>query len=210
MVLFVVLGAVASLAMAVYAIAVVDEAPSSFDVALLIFTGIAAVVGWLGLLVTFLTYRLEAGRVPRPSVGMRLPDGSVGTTLHLQMQLVDPTTNFEDEIAQRRSELLARSDAARSSIASAFLGSMYEQRILDYEEEVAEYLDDYGDYLKSMAMWDSIWRRSYVLTLVFSNEKAGVPATGLRGEFHFPDDDDAPRVTTYSSLPSPPRGATPA
>src|SRR6266498_3463012 len=53
-----------------YAVAVAPGAKTKFEAALLFFTAAAAVTGFLGLIVSWLSYRLEAGRVPKPDLAI--------------------------------------------------------------------------------------------------------------------------------------------
>ncbi len=52
---------------ATYALAVAPKARTSYELAVLVFAASAAGIGWLGVVVAWLTYRLEAGKVPRPT-----------------------------------------------------------------------------------------------------------------------------------------------
>ncbi len=73
----------------VYAVAVAPGAKTKFEAAVLFFTAAAAVTGFLGLIVSWLSYRLEAGRVPKPDLAI-VSDGELVRRWDLEIELLDP------------------------------------------------------------------------------------------------------------------------
>lgn len=198
--------ACAALGMVAYALSVTDEAATSFDVALLVFAVLAAVVTCLDVVVSVMSYRRELARVPRPSLQMQLPDGSTGGHLRLEVQITEPANEFDALIERRRAQLEQQLERSRGSVglvASSFF-TLPDSAVKGYRDEVEVHLRKYGDYLERKALWDSIWRRSYVTVLVFENNRAGVPASGVRVQLHFPEEEEGVRVFSYRDMPDPP------
>jgi hypothetical protein len=105
---FAVVGTVAAI---LYAISVSSAAKTSLDVALLVFTCAAAVIGYLGLIVTWRSYRLEVGRVPKPDLAI-LDDGKTTTRREIAIELLD--SEDDSEVAAR---LARETEAMEESIA---------------------------------------------------------------------------------------------
>jgi hypothetical protein len=203
--LFVILAVAGTIAMVLYAAVVFPAAPSSFQLAILVFTGIAAVVGFLGLILSYLTYRIEAGRVPRPDIAIKSPDGTWGKSLSLEAAFIEPTEAFEDLVNERKRELDEAANTERPHpLVGGFISAGFNYDLGRYKRDVEEHLKEYRDYLEMKELWDTFWRRSYVTVFGFSNEKAGVPASGIKVEIHFPEEDDGIRILRFADLPERP------
>jgi hypothetical protein len=202
-ILFLILAGAGTLAMVLYAAAVAPSAPSSFQLAILVFTGIAAVVGFLGLLVSYLSYRMEAGRVPRPDIAIRLPDGSWSKHLVLHAAFFEPSEEFDAAVEERRRGLADAATQAHTGIKD-FISAGLQYDMDRYRREVEEHLDAYRTHLEWAEVWDTFWRRSYVTVIGFNNEKAGVPASGIKVAIHFPEEEEGIRIFPLDELPDPP------
>lgn len=201
-IVFVILAVAGTIAMVLYAAAVFPAAPSSFQLAILVFTGIAAVVGFLGLILSYLTYRIEAGRVPRPDIAIRLPGDSWAKFLSLEAAFIEPTKAFDDLINKRKHELDEATNVQRPHpLVGGFISAGFSYDLGRYEREVEEHLKKYRDYLEMKELWETFWRRSYVTVLGFSNDQAGVPASGIKAQIHFPVEDEGMRVMRLTELP---------
>lgn len=202
---FVVLAAAGTGAMVLYAARVFPAAPSSFQLAILIFTGIAAVVGFLGLLVSYLTYRIEAGRVPKPDIAIRLPDGSWSRSLSLDAAFIESSEAFDDLVAERKSELDEAAKVARPHpLVGDVISASFQYDGERYQRDVERHIRRYREYLELKELWDNFWRRSYVTVVGFTNDKAGVPASGIKVAVHFPEDDEGMRILRLADLPEQP------
>src|SRR6266498_4800816 len=87
-----------------YAVAVAPGAKTKFEAALLFFTAAAAVTGFLGLIVSWLRYRLEAGRVPKPDLAI-VTDGKLVHRWDIQIELLDPEADVSSEVQRQRQRL---------------------------------------------------------------------------------------------------------
>lgn len=196
-------------AMVLYAALVLPGAPSNFQVAVLFFTAVAAIVGFLGLLVSFLTYRMEAGRVPKPDLRIRDAEGDWTQRLRLEAAFIEPTEAFDQEVEARRSELDALRTAGRASALGGFVQVNYESDVARYKKDVEQYLKEFEEHLKFKSLWECFWRRSFVTVLGVTNDKAGVPASGIQLSVHFPEEGDGIRILPLSQLPPPPKEPEP-
>jgi len=209
----------------VYAVAVAPGAKTKFEAAVLFFTAAAAVTGFLGLIVSWLSYRLEAGRVPKPDLAI-VSDGELVRRWDLEIELLDPEPDVAAEVQQERQRLEAviermrqPAKSAPTTLAAAVLGSAWtagqvsDEAITNYQKEVDEYLERYEEYLKERHLAEAFWARSRELVFAFTNERAGVPAEGFRAVIHIPTDDDlhvierpeAPDLGDPPKAPPPPR-----
>jgi ABC-type multidrug transport system permease subunit len=68
---------VETLAFVVYGLGVIPDAPNSFELAVLIFTGTASIFGWITLWISWVSYRLDAARVPRPDLSIIANDAAI-------------------------------------------------------------------------------------------------------------------------------------
>lgn len=206
--LSVILAVAGTAAMVLYAAAVFPGAPSTFQVAILFFTAIAAIVGFLGLLVSFLTYRMEAGRVPRPDLTIRDVNGTWTQSLRLEAAFIEPIEDVDKEIQARKAELDALKTVKASSLGG-YVQFNFQYDVGRYEKDVERYLKEFEEYLKFKSLWDCFWRRSFVAVFGVTNEKAGVPASGIQLSVHFPEEDEGMRILPLSELPAPPKEPEP-
>lgn len=195
-------------AMIGYFAVVAPEAPSSFQLSILIFTGLAALVGWLGLLISWLTYRLEAGKVPRPDLAI-LVDGKPTKHWRVPVEFVQPRGQFSDEIEMERRELLKLlpplpKKGGASHIAAWQAFSPFESHRRDqYQIRVESYLEEYEQYLSDQEVHNAFWKRSHVLILAFTNERAGAPAEGVKVLIRMPDKDEVETMEATEVPPEP-------
>lgn len=204
-ILFVILASVGTLAMVLYAATVLPAAPSSFQLAILIFTGIAAVVGFLGLIVSYLTYRLEAGRVPRPDLAIRQPDGTWAKSLSLDAAFLETPEGLDGEVELRRKALDSVRDQSRPVLRfGEVLGFGHQLALERFQKDVDNHLREFREYLEMNALWESFWRRSYIAVFGVTNDKAGVPASGIKIAVHFPEQSEGIRVLRLADLPDRP------
>lgn len=205
MFLFLALGIAGAGAMVVYGASVLPAAPSPFQLAVLVFTGIAAVVGFLGLIVSFVTLRMEAGRVPRPDVAIRGSGGTWSKTLSLDAAFIEPATEFPGEIDERQRSLehASRVEQPHPLVAS-FIASNFQSDLGRYERDVENHLKQFQEHLEMKSIWDSFWRRSYVAVFALTNDKAGVPASGIKMSIHFPEEEEGIRIFRLEDLPDRP------
>ncbi len=208
----------------VYALAVAPGAKTKFEEATLFFAAAAAVTGFLGLIVSWLNYRLEAGRVPKPDLAI-VTDGKLVHRWDIQIELLDPEADVSSEVQRQRQRLSEEIERLRqppastaTSLAAAVLGGAFgskqvsEEAIADYRKEVEDYLRRYEEYLRDRRVTDVFWARSRELVFAFTNERAGVPAEGVRAVIHIPTDDDlhvvemddVPETRNPPEVPSPP------
>lgn len=184
-------------AMVGYFFWVASKAPSPFELALLIFAGVAAIVGWLGLWISWLTYRLEAGKVPKPDVAI-LVDGIPSKEWNVSVDLTDPADDFSREVEAERARLkglLAPSPSSKQPLAGfAALQGIFSQVTSEQRESylsrIDDYLPEYEEHLKEKALLEAFWKRSHPFVLAFTNERAGVPAQGVKVILRMPDKDE--------------------
>lgn len=202
-----------------YAGAVAPGAKTKLNLAILIFTTAAAVTGFLGLVVAWLGYRLEAGRIPRPDLAI-VAGGELVRKWEIEIDVLDPAAGLEAAVKQERARMEGVIDKLRPAkgpitpataalISSSFMfREVSEQDIADYRKEVAEYLSEYATFLKHRRAIEVLRARSAQLVLAFTNERAGVPAEGVRAVIRFPTDDGF-RVWNPSDIPEPPDAPEP-
>ncbi len=158
----------------------------------LLFTAAAAVTGFLGLVVSWLSFRLESGRVPRPDLAV-VSDGKLVRRWELEIELLDPEPDVSAETQKERRRLEAVIEKyehparpAPTSLAAVVLGSAFtasevsDEAIADYRKDAEEYLGRYEEYLRKRHLVETFWARSRELIFAFTNERAGVPAEGVR------------------------------
>src|SRR5437016_5850931 len=80
-----------------YAVAVAPAATTRLEAALLFFTAAAAVTGYLGVLIGWLSYRLEAGRVPRPDLAI-VSEGDLVRNWTIEIEFLDPERDVSEDI----------------------------------------------------------------------------------------------------------------
>ena len=208
-----------------YAVAVAPGAKTMFEAAVLFFTAAAAVTGYLGVLVGWLSYRLEAGRIPKPDLAI-ISGGELVRRWELEIELRDPEPDVAADVQLERDRLerviakLKRPpDPPANSVSAALLGSAWMARqvsdgdIVEYRKDVEDYLDRYESYLKDHYLAESFWARSRQLVFAFTNQRAGVPAEGVRAVIRIPTDNDlhvmdkeeVPEVDDAPKAPTPPR-----
>lgn len=124
---FAILAIAGTTALVLTAIAVVGDARTSFDLAVLGFTAVAAIVGWLGLLISWLTYLLEAGKVPKPDLGF-LQDGKSVKRLRTELEVQQADTDFTNEIQTERERLLALVKPPTRSLTEQAYGGLWRYR----------------------------------------------------------------------------------
>jgi hypothetical protein len=198
-----------------YAFAVAPQAPTSFDRALLYLTAIAAATGLLGLIVSLLSYLLEAGRVPKPGLAF-LSEGKMLDRLTVEIDLTAPALDVSEELAierERQEAAIKAADAQRQASTLQFFSGNIDitQREMTNYQEVDKYLKKFEEYLKNKRLIEAFWARSRTVVLAFTNARAGVPAEGIRVEIHIPTDDDL-EVRELSEIPEvgdPPKPPTP-
>jgi hypothetical protein len=158
--IFGVLALAGTIGAVLYAIAVAPGAKTNFEAAVLIFFAAAALTGFLGLVVSWLSYRLESGRVPRPDLGI-VSDGKLVRRWELEIELLNPEPDVSAETEKERRRLEAVIEKyehparpAPTSLAAVVLGSAFtasevsDEAIADYRKDVEEYLGRYEEYLR--------------------------------------------------------------
>jgi hypothetical protein len=214
------LGTLGTLLLVLYAASVVRFANTPLQLALLVFTAFAAGLGWLGLLVSWLTYRLEAGRVPRPDV--RIMDGdSMLTEWKVQLQRYEPAESIESLVSEEREHQSRRANAARASgntrFSAFYVNQPTNEDWQEYANHVEAYLGEYEEYVKAIR-WRDIFRSiSRALFLVFTNDRGGAPANGVLVRLHFPEgeglrileQEEVPDEIEKPGAPSPPSPRSP-
>jgi hypothetical protein len=165
----------------------------------LVFTAAAAVTGYLGVLIGWLSYRLEAGRVPKPDLAI-VSEGDLVRHWYIEIELLDPEPEVSSETQNERErmegviERLKPSADTAATRGAALMGPwvkhVSEGAIAEYRKEVEEYLGEYQAYLKDRHLAETFWARSRRLVFAFTNERAGVPAEGVRAIIRLQTDDD--------------------
>jgi len=207
-----------------YAVAVAPGAKTKLEAAILFFTAAAAVTGYLGVLVGWLSYRLEAGRVPKPDLAI-VTEGQLVRRWDLEIELLEPEPDVSSEVRKERDRMksviakLKRSAAQPGSPTAAALVSSWMLKQIDdddiagYRKAVEEYLGEYESHLKDRYLAEAFWARSRQLVFAFTNERAGVPAEGVRAVIRIPTDEDLhvlkpsdiPEIGEAPTAPQPPR-----
>jgi len=216
-----VLAAAGTVSAVLYAFGVAPGAKTRFEAAILVFTAAAAITGYLGVLVGWLSYRLEAGKIPRPDLAI-VSEGNLVHHWDIEIELLDPEPDAAADLRTERERMesvianLRPADPA-SKRAAAIMGPWIEQvsetDVATYRKEVDGYLGEYEEYLRKRHLASAFWARSRRLVFAFTNERAGVPAEGVRTIIHVPTDEDMrliaesdiPEVEDAPRRPTPPR-----
>jgi len=211
-------------ATATYALAVAPKAKTPYELAVLVFAASAAGVGWLGVVVAWLTYRLEAGKVPRPDISI-IDAGSLVKRLTVSIDLSEPPDDFSERLEAERQKLEATvpeasdQDKARRQVGGfgeliAGLTIRPSKEDIDrYRGEIANYLRELEQYLRESALYEAFWKRAGLIILAFTNHKAGAPAEGVHAVLRVRNDDgirvldpdDIPERPEAPAAPQPPR-----
>jgi hypothetical protein len=216
--LFAVVGTIAAV---LIAIGVAPTAKTSLEVALLGFACAAAVSGFLGLIVSWLSYRLDAGRVPKPDLAI-LDDGKTTRRLEIAIELLD--SKDDSELA---AQLARETEAMEASIAKVeqprakrtsnlitnfdVAGHISDDDMAKYRAEVTDYLETYEARLRDKRAFDAVMARSREVIFAFTNDRAGVPGDGVRAVIRVPDGvrvlerSDVPEDPGMPGRPKPPR-----
>jgi hypothetical protein len=208
------LAAAGTVVIVLVAAGVVGEAKTSLDVAVLAFTGLAAAIGWLGLIVSWLTYQLEAGRVPRPDVRI-IDEGSLTSHWTVHLMRVAPAEDTAGILEREREELarakeVSRRPKAKGSLADLVGASSFlfpapsEDDLRRYDERVEEYIPRLERFLIEKRSYDEFWSISRPLLLAFTNDKGGAPADGVLIRLHFPDKKEGLVVHDVIGVPDKP------
>jgi hypothetical protein len=213
------LGAVGTLAAVLYALGVAPAAKTSLDTALLVFECAAAVIGFLGLILIWRSYRLQVGRVPRPDLAV-LDDGKPTKRWEIQVALLAALD--DNEVAAR---LARESDELEASIADversrakprsgsilnlAFPGTISDADMTTYRTEVSKYLQSYENHLRDKRAFDALSARAREVVFAFTNDRAGVPAEGVQAIIHVPDDVRVVKPSKFPIDPGMPGRPTP-
>ena len=212
-----VLAVTGTAAVIVYALSIAPEAKTRLDVALLLFTAAAAVTGYLGILISWTELRLEAGRVPKPDLAI-VQEGQLVKLWEVEIELLPPDPDVSAEVAEERSKLErligqveklpAKTGGLAASLAAAWaFGGVNADDIADYRKRIEEYLREYEGYVKEQRLFEAFRVRSKQVILAFTNERAGVPAEGLRAILRVPTGDDL-HLLSPSDLPEEPTAPT--
>jgi hypothetical protein len=219
------LATVGTLLIVFVAASVAGEAKTSLDVALLVFTGAAAAIGWLGLVVSWLTFRLEAGRVPRPDVKI-IDEGSLVSHWKLRLVRQAPRQDIERILEAEREQLARAKEASKRrsrkggtlsgyEMFSSLISAPSEDDLRRFDKRVETYLSELRQYLTEKQTYDEFWSISRPLLLAFTNDRGGAPADGVLVRLHFPDPEqglvvqdasDLPDEPDVPSRPAPPKG----
>lgn len=211
------LAVVGTVAAVLYAVAAAPGAKTKLDIAILVFTAAAAVTGFLGLVVAWLSYSLETGRIPKPDLAI-VAGGELVRDWHVEIDLLDPDAGVADALREehdRMEEVIGKLRPPNTPATTAALISnsfmfkeVSEKDIVDYRKEVAKYLREYEAFLKHRRAIEVLRARSAQMVLAFTNERAGMPAEGVRAVIQFPTDDSF-RVWDPSDIPEPPEARNP-
>jgi hypothetical protein len=204
------LAAVGTVAAALYAISVFSVAATRLEVALLVFTTAAAVIGYLGLIVSYRLYRLEVGKVPKPDLAI-LDDGKTTKRWEVQIELLAVDESEVAAAVSRETRAMEASIAkveepranrpSNSIIDFDVAGHINDDAMKKYRTEVSDYLKTYEMCLRAKRVFDALSARSRDVTFAFTNDRAGVPAEGVRVIIHVPDE---VRVLERSQFPENP------
>lgn len=215
------LAAAGTVAAILYAARVASNAKTDFDVAILVFACAAALTGYLGLLVAWLGYRLEVGRVPKPDLAF-LEDGAATKRMDFEIELLPPKD--EGEVAaqltretEEMEEWVAKVEQPRANrpsnpfAALALVTEISDEDVARFRGEIREYLKSYEKYLRVKRAFDAVMARSREVIFAFTNDRAGAPAEGVRIIIQAPDDvrvlkrSDVPEEPEVPVRPKPPR-----
>jgi hypothetical protein len=96
----------------------------------------------------------------------------------------------------------SRANRPSSSILNFGMTSQIsDDAVAQYRAEVTEYLKSYETHLRDKRVFDAVRARSREVTFAFTNDRAGVPAEGVRAIIHVPDE---VRVIKRSEFPEDP------
>lgn len=196
---FAVLAVVGTAVAILYAVHVAPGATTSFDAAILVFTAAAAITGYLGILIGWLSYRLEANKVPKPDLAI-VADGELVQEWIVDIDLLpfDAEVDVSEDVATERARLDAIKKGLRrepssdvSPVMTAFIARpVTEEAIEEFGKQVERYLADVAGFLRDRYLLDAFWARSRRLIFAFTNERAGVPAEGVRVVIRVPTGED--------------------
>ena len=226
--IFGLLAAVGTIGATLYAVTVAPGAKTKLDAAVLFFTAAAAVTGYLGVLIGWLSYRLESGKVPKPDLAI-VEEGKLIRQWNLEIELLDPEFDVSGAVQKERDRMekviaSLKSPPPQSTASTATMIAalgMFKQiddrAIATYRKAVERYLVEYGDYLKIEHAVETFWARSRHLVVAFTNERAGVPAEGVRALIRLPTDQDMrvlepseiPQIDEPPQAPKPPQPSSP-
>ena len=215
------IAAVGTVAAALYAISVFSVASTRLEVALLVFTTAAAVIGYLGLIVSYGLYRLEVGKVPKPDLSI-LDDGKMTRRMEIAIELLDSADDSElaAQLARETEEMeasIAKVEEPRANRSSNLITNFDVARHISdddmakYRAEVTDYLGTYEARLRDKRAFDAVMARSREVIFAFTNDRAGVPADSVRAIIHVPDGvrvierEDVPEDPRMPRRPKPPR-----
>jgi hypothetical protein len=217
---FGVLALVGTAVAVLYAVHVAPGATTSFDAAILVFTAAAAITGYLGILIGWLSYRLEAGKVPKPDLAI-VAEGQLLKEWLVEIDLLplDAEVDVSEDLATERSRLdeierrLRRPPSGDvSAVMAAFIAKpVTEEAIEKFSKEAERYLVEFEKFLRGRYVLGAFWARSKRLIFAFTNERAGVPAEGVRVLIHVPTGSDL-KLLESTEVPDsvePPRPPTP-
>lgn len=183
------LGTAAAIA---YASVVAPTVRTRAELAILVFTASAAGIGWLGLIVSWLTYRLEAGRVPRPDVQI-IDEGTLVKHWKVRVRGPSQTPHVEEVAANERKRLAearekAQSYRPRGLLALSGWTAPSEEDFREFDQKVEGYLRDLEEYGRQKFMFDLFWSVTRPLLLAFTNDRGGAPAEGVLVRLIIPED----------------------
>ncbi len=190
-----------------YAAKVAKYAGSPLTTAVLVFAATSALTGFLGVLLTWVTYRLEAGRVPKPDVRI-IDEGDLVTHWRLELALDVPGIDFDEVIEKERDRLIRAALEASSAMSSFFLKVPSSDDQKRFEEEAESYLRKLRTYLEAKLVYDRFWARARPLLLAFTNNQVGAPIEGALIRLQFPEDAGL-RVEREDMAPSEPERPLP-
>lgn len=204
-------------AVIVYALSIAPETKTRLDVALLLFTAAAAVTGYLGILIRLdratpgsgastKTRSCHRARGPaRQAVGGR--DRAAPPDPDVPAEVAEEWSKLERLIGQVE-KLPAKTGGLAASLAAAWaFGGVNADDIADYRKRIEEYLREYEGYVKEQRLFGAFRVRSKQVILAFTNERAGVPAEGLRAILRVATGDDL-HLLSPSDLPEEPTAPT--
>ncbi len=148
--------------------------------AILFFTAAAAVTGYLGVLIGWLSYRLEAGRVPKPDLAI-ISEGDLVRHWSIEIQFLDPERDVSGEIQAERERMEAVIAKLRHSLGrtnpNALMGAFMEQVSPDdieaFRKRVDTYLSRYETYVKERVLSDTFWGPEQTARVRFHERKGG-------------------------------------
>lgn len=174
-----------------------------------------------GVAIGWVSYRYRVSQVPKPDVTI-ISEGRLLNQLVVPVRFVEPRDEFEVEVAnerQRLEEALARMQGSYAPNVAKVIRGVFQMPTKEQLEhyktsDIPAYLDQYRDYLLVADRHKSFWAKTTVLILALRNERAQVPADGVRVILRFPEGqglhvlhiDEAPEEDVEAPVPpSPPQ-----